>query len=166
MFALNISWGLLKSVKYIWVHLGRFPLLGLIPTNNSRQGRTIKDPDRSWCEGNGTLVIARFATYNIVQMAFAILRSSEQSLIGLIYTSSLSINLIALVPMHSPHKSFMSVIAVSYPGFPRASLPEFIDSVGELVNNSPGGDIYEAACFHSDADGIQDIPVVSSRYAL
>ena len=62
-------------------------------------------------------------------------------------------------------------IAIAHPGFPRASLPEFIDSVDEMVENSAEQEEqfilntydYES---HSDGGDIQDVAVISYQAAL
>ena len=66
-------------------------------------------------------------------------------------------------------------IRVAHPDFLRASLPEFIDSVDEVVENSAEEgeqhilDTYEPAPVHesdSDAGDIQDVAVISCKAAL
>jgi len=66
-------------------------------------------------------------------------------------------------------------IRVAHPGFQRASLPEFIDSVDEVFENSAEEeeqrilDAYEPAPLHesdSDPDDTPDVPVISYQVAL
>lgn len=65
-------------------------------------------------------------------------------------------------------------IRVAHPGFPRATLPEFFNSVDEVAENSRGEeeqcilDTYELALVHefaSDADGIRDVFVIFYKTA-
>ena len=66
-------------------------------------------------------------------------------------------------------------IRIAHPGFPRASLPEFIDLVDEVVENSAEQeeqcilDTYEPAPVYEsepDGDDIQDIAVLPYQTAL
>jgi len=61
------------------------------------------------------------------------------------------------------------ILSVAHPGFQRASLSEFIDSVDEVVENSVEEeeqrilDTYERAPSESDSD---DVPSISYKVAL